>query len=75
MPENIKIGPDVRYKNVQSFIDEIFLDSRAEIDLCISASKLFVQECWWDVEIHLDKIATGITFRHLICELCNQFVN
>jgi hypothetical protein len=46
---------------VHSFIDEIFLDSRAEIDLCISASKLVVQECWYDVEIYLDKLAKSVT--------------
>ncbi len=75
LPEIIKIVPDLRYKNVQSFIDEIFLDSRAEIDLCVSASKLVVQECWWDVEVHLAKLTTGVTFRYLICELCKQLVN
>jgi len=30
LPEIIKIWPDIRYKNVQSFIDEIFLDRLAE---------------------------------------------
>jgi len=40
LPEVIKMFPNVRYKRLQSFIDEIFLDRLAEHDMCISAAKL-----------------------------------
>ncbi len=40
LSEIIKIKPGIKFKEVQSFIDTIFLDLSAEIDLCQSADKL-----------------------------------
>lgn len=42
MPVILDIVPELKYKSMNAVIDEIFMDNRAEIDLCISARKLIV---------------------------------
>ena len=67
--------PKLRYKAMRELVTEVFLDKRAEAQMCSSANILVMEECKDMEQKQVKKKGGGLLFRYLKCELCKRYVD
>lgn len=66
----LTISSDIKFRAVKQLVSNVFLDKRAEVDLCVSGADIAHAELKVVQSDYFETKGDGLSFKYTRCDIC-----